>query len=125
MASSFIPASLVKANLILKPFGITIPDTDYFKITILDNEYIEDHQITKDVNSLKFIRFSPIQVHSNPDAKIIVKNPYDETEGLIVIYENKGRLIVIGTGSFYTFSSFEMYFDNAKLLENLLKLERK
>lgn len=125
MAGSFIPASLVKANLILKPFGITIPDTDYFKITILDNEYIEDHQITNDVNSLKFIRFSPIQVHSNPDAKIIVKNPYNETEGLIVIYENKGRLIVIGTGSFYTFSSYEMYFDNGKLFENLLKLERK
>ena len=125
LASGFMPSSVDKANMLLAPFRIKISENDLFEEIVCDQENIRKCAITDGVNSLIFFRPSPIKIESSEKTRIIVSNPKNKDEGFVVVYENKGRIIVIGESLYSDLTGSELFYDNHVLFKNLLKLSKK
>ncbi len=109
-----------KYNKLFAPFGMqSIQIKDFSEKGIINKNFIEDHEITKDVVSVNFNFWSGVNITNN-NARIIISDSKNEKEGIIVVYENEGKLIVIP-------SSLENLIIpiNQKLFENILMLKRK
>lgn len=126
LADYFYRGTTDIANKILNEYGLEFgPSND---LTIFEEDFTKDcikkHIITDKIKLLKFPNPALIKVIDNSNAKLLVTIPGDKNLGLIALYEDKGRVIVIGESLLLSFTNYPYPYDNARLLENLMRLEK-
>jgi hypothetical protein len=131
-ANFFYRGTVERANKILKPFGLSMSDSES---PGLGGEEVKPPQITADpltkgVRSLKFLRPSPIFLADKADrarARILVAKRSDPSQGYLAVAKaGKGEVIALGISLWWNWiaSDTEHGADNALLLQNLLTKPR-
>jgi hypothetical protein len=131
-ANFFYRGTVGRANKILKPFGLSMSDTESAGLGVED---IKQSQITADrltngVRSLKFQRPSQIFLADKADrarARILVATKSDPNRGYLAVAKaGKGEVIALGISLWWNWiaSDTERGADNALLLQNLLTKPR-
>jgi hypothetical protein len=131
-ANYFFRGTVGRANKILKPFGLSMSDSES---PGLGAEEIKPPEITADpltkgVRSLKFQRPSPVFLADKADrsrARILVAKKSDPSQGYLAVAKaGKGEVIALGISLWWNWiaSDTERGADNRLLLQNLLTKPR-
>jgi hypothetical protein len=131
-ANYFFRGTVGRANNILKPFGLLMSDSESQGLAV---EEIKPPQITADpltkgVQSLRFLRPSPVFLADKADrsrARILVAKESDPSQGYLAVAKaGKGEVIALGVSLWWNWiaSDREGGADNALLLQNLLTKPR-
>ncbi len=127
-ASYFYRGTVGRANKILKPFGLSMSDTESPGLAVEESQppQISADPLTKGVRSLKFQRPSPVFLAEKADrakARILVATKGDPSRGYLAVAKaGKGEVIALGISLWWNWiaSDAERGADNALLLQNLL-----
>jgi hypothetical protein len=132
-ANHFFRGTVERANKILKPFGLSMSDSELPGIAVeeIKPPQITDDPLTKGVRSLKFLRPSPVFLADKADrsrARILVAKESDPSQGYLAVAKaGKGEVIALGTSLWWNWiaSDTERGGDNALLLQNVLTKPRR
>jgi hypothetical protein len=127
-ANYFYRGTVGHANKILKPFGLSMADSESPGLGAeeIKRPQISADPLTKGVSSLKFLRPSPVFLADNADrskARILVAKASDPSQGYLAVAKaGKGEVIALGISLWWNWiaSDAERGADNAILLQNLL-----
>ena len=121
MANAFYKGTIPKGNLLLKPHGLELKDSESIP-PLIERDLIAADSLTEGVNKLSFHRVSPIEA-LNGEARILVKQPETSNAGFVAAAPaGKGMVAVIGESLWWNWlkKGSEAGADNARLLANLL-----
>jgi hypothetical protein len=128
-ANRFFRGTVVKANELLEPYGLSMVDTENRRtreVKIQASDISED-PLTERVKTLFFFRPSPVRVVDSRTAKILVTSPREPGEGYLAVARAKrGEVIALGQSLWWDWISNERgeAANNAALLANLLAKSR-
>ncbi len=128
-ASPAFVGAVLKANLILDPFGIHMKNEEPRREPGMDRIDVDDvdrDPLTKGVKTLSFFRPAPIQVAGEKAAKVLAFEPGSK-DGLVAISrQRKGEVVAIGLTLVSSWIGEQgKGSDNAQLLRNLLTMDSK
>jgi hypothetical protein len=131
-ANYFFRGTVGRANKILKPFGLSMSDSESQGLAVeeIKPPQIAADSLTKGVRSLKFRRPSPVLLADKADrskARILVAKASDPSQGYLAVAKaGKGEVVALGVSLWWNWiaSDAERGSDNALLLQNLLTKPR-